>query len=338
MFSDIPKIIHQTWKTIEIPIQWKEFQESWQRLHPDWRYILWTDADNRCFIQKNYPEFLDIYDTYSYDIQRADAVRYFILRHFGGIYADLDLECLRPMDAVILNRPFVLACEPNAHAVQLGESYMLGNAFMASVPGSHCLDRIIKTLKIRSPRIVSHRDVLSSTGPEMVTDALKGIGDHEIRILDSRVFYPFTSGSPEMKNLTLGIDCNRIKVSCLRQGAYGIHYWHNTWVRNLTGELVNPDPYSVKGYIFYPGLDSPSSDLKNGGREINALSAECSAIARAVGFNTDGFIKFHLNPVPCWKTIGNETGNQGLYVKKKWQVRADLFLRSLLYRIRRFLR
>jgi hypothetical protein len=315
MYPGIPKIIHQTWKTTVIPIEWKEFQSSWQRFHPDWQYILWTNEDNRRFIETHYPEFITTYDDYSYDIQRADAVRYFILHHFGGIYADLDLECLRPMDDAILDRPFVTAYEPEAHVVQLRESYMVGNAFMASIPESLCLNRIIETMKTRSPRIVSHKEVLSSTGPEMVTSALKGIGEHEIRILDSYVFYPFTHGSPEMEDLMLGKNCHRLKEASLQKGAYGIHYWQNTWVRNLAGHLINPDPHSVKGYIFYPGTDSPGFDIKNGGRDINALSAECTADARAVGFNTDGFIKFRLHPVPRWRTIDNEAGNQGLYVK-----------------------
>ena len=43
--SGIPKIIHQTWKTKEVPEKWKKSQEEWQRLHPDWLYILWTDED-----------------------------------------------------------------------------------------------------------------------------------------------------------------------------------------------------------------------------------------------------------------------------------------------------
>ena len=31
-----------------------------------------------------------MYDSYRFPIQRIDALKYFILRHFGGIYVDLD--------------------------------------------------------------------------------------------------------------------------------------------------------------------------------------------------------------------------------------------------------
>lgn len=37
-----------------------------------------------------YPWFLETFDTYRFPIQRADAIRYFILAHYGGVYIDLD--------------------------------------------------------------------------------------------------------------------------------------------------------------------------------------------------------------------------------------------------------
>ncbi len=48
-------------------------------------------------------------------------------------------------------------------------------------------------------------------------------------------------------------------------------------------------------------------------------------------FNTDGFIKSHLIPRLIWSDIDNKTGNQGLYIKKHWQVQTKLMLYSLLY-------
>ncbi len=36
----VPKIIHQTYKTAEIPEQWKETQKSCLELHPDYKYIV----------------------------------------------------------------------------------------------------------------------------------------------------------------------------------------------------------------------------------------------------------------------------------------------------------
>lgn len=51
---------------------------------------LWTDAKSRELIATEYPWFLSTFDNYTQPIQRADAIRYFVLAHFGGIYIDLD--------------------------------------------------------------------------------------------------------------------------------------------------------------------------------------------------------------------------------------------------------
>ena len=90
----IPKIIHQTWKNETIPDKWKTYHQSWKTHFPtlEYKHILWTDKDNREFIKENYNWFLETFDNYPKNIQRADAIRYFILYHYGGIYADLDCE------------------------------------------------------------------------------------------------------------------------------------------------------------------------------------------------------------------------------------------------------
>lgn len=103
----IPKIIHQTYKNDSIPTLWQQPQQSCLDLHPDYEYKLWTDKKSREFISaeyvythlrlhgthvdiRRYPWFLETFDGYPYPIQRADAIRYFVLHHFGGIYIDLD--------------------------------------------------------------------------------------------------------------------------------------------------------------------------------------------------------------------------------------------------------
>jgi len=86
----IPKIIHQTYINESIPAHWKGPQQSCLDLHPDYEYKLWTDKKSREFIAAEYPWFLETFDGYPYPIQRADAIRYFVLHHFGGIYIDLD--------------------------------------------------------------------------------------------------------------------------------------------------------------------------------------------------------------------------------------------------------
>ncbi len=49
-------------------------------------------------LAQDYPEYLALYDGYSYGIQRADVMRLFFLHKYGGIYIDLDIECKRSLD------------------------------------------------------------------------------------------------------------------------------------------------------------------------------------------------------------------------------------------------
>lgn len=121
----IPKIIHQTYINDSIPEHWKGPQQSCIDMHPDYEYKVHNVAvrgreqhansvpalDRQkvtrvycCRVRlirlkfrmcasadlRRYPWFLETFDGYPYPIQRADAIRYFVLHHFGGIYIDLD--------------------------------------------------------------------------------------------------------------------------------------------------------------------------------------------------------------------------------------------------------
>lgn len=48
--SAVPKVIHQTWQTTEVPAKWAAARQSCIDLHPDYEHRLWTDADGLEFI------------------------------------------------------------------------------------------------------------------------------------------------------------------------------------------------------------------------------------------------------------------------------------------------
>jgi mannosyltransferase OCH1-like enzyme len=314
----IPKIIHQTWKTAEIPAEWKAYPQTWKDHHPGWTYRLWTDEDFLPFVREHFPEFQQTFTAYSYQIQRVDAIRYLILHKFGGVYVDMDIECLRPLDDLLAGREFALAAEPRLHAEWIGMEKLLCNAFMASVPGHPFLVGIIDELKHGNPKITLHSEVLSTTGPAMVTRVANALSLDQRCVLNSQTVYPLASNSQEMELLRKQSEQrDSIKKKALENGAYAIHYWANTWVRNLAGPLTNPDPFNVAGYRFFPGKDSPGHDVGNMGRNVKKLAEECHRNAEAVAFNTDGFIKHTLRPPEDWSEVPNEGGNQGLYVKEK---------------------
>lgn len=98
----IPKTIFQTWKSkTEFPENFAYWSSTAKQVNPDYNHVIWDDADNRKLIADHYPWFLPTYDAFPAEIYRADAVRSFFLYHHGGIYADMDVEFLRPFDNLI---------------------------------------------------------------------------------------------------------------------------------------------------------------------------------------------------------------------------------------------
>lgn len=102
----VPRVIHRIWKNNDVasmPRHWRGSYKKTKRIHDSigWSTYLWTDQTIRAFIALNYPWFLGTFDAYPYAIQRVDAARYLILHHYGGVYLDLDITCLRSIEPIL---------------------------------------------------------------------------------------------------------------------------------------------------------------------------------------------------------------------------------------------
>ncbi|KAH6850616.1 nucleotide-diphospho-sugar transferase [Chaetomium sp. MPI-CAGE-AT-0009] len=97
--QQIPKVIHNVFHNWRVPgndtlpADWAKMRQTCMDLNPDFEFRLWTEKASRDFIETEYPWFLRTYDGYRYPVQRVDAVRYFIMMHYGGVYMDLDNGC-----------------------------------------------------------------------------------------------------------------------------------------------------------------------------------------------------------------------------------------------------
>lgn len=93
----IPKIIWQTMKTNEVPAFMKSYADSWINLNPEYEYRFYDDSDIIAFLKKDFPEYLHGYRKLKYGASKADLWRYLIIYKYGGVYADMDCKCLRPL-------------------------------------------------------------------------------------------------------------------------------------------------------------------------------------------------------------------------------------------------
>ncbi|KAI0052995.1 glycosyltransferase family 32 protein [Auriscalpium vulgare] len=152
----IPRILHQTWKTDVLPDRWKQVSQECRAMMPDYEYMLWTDEGSRNFIAEEYSWFLDTFDSYIYPIQRADAIRYFVLHHYGGVYLDLDIGCLRRVDPLLVF-PVIL---PRTIPVGVSNDLMFaekGHPFMAQT--------IHNLVTFDHDWVLNYPTVMFSTGP-----------------------------------------------------------------------------------------------------------------------------------------------------------------------------
>ena len=231
MQQSIPKIVHQTWKETKVPRHLQAFQQTWRTQHPDWAYRLWTDADNRALIREHYAWFLPIYDNYPEPIMRVDAARYFILFHHGGLYIDLDFECLRPVDSLLADKQFVIGLEPTEHLERVMPQerhlkHILCNAFIASVPRHPFWPHLFKQLVGR--HLEPHP--LDATGPFLLTEAYGSFGQQESMSVESaNRLYPLSERQLWQEN-------NKRRKSCpIPDEAYAVHHWQGTWWRKERG-------------------------------------------------------------------------------------------------------
>lgn len=122
--------------------------------------MLWTDASSRSFIAEHYPWFLAVFDSYPYAIQRADAIRYFVLHHYGGIYMDLDIGCNRRLDPLLRFEVILPVTRP------VGVS----NDLIFAAKGHAFMDQVIHNLVTFNHRYLTHYPtVMFSTGPMFVS-------------------------------------------------------------------------------------------------------------------------------------------------------------------------
>ncbi|KAL4232655.1 hypothetical protein ACF0H5_007343 [Mactra antiquata] len=162
----IPHILHQTYKSEQIPINFASNLESFLKWNPAWTYYLWTDDSARQLIQERHPYLLEIWDNYRKPINRADALRYVVLYEFGGVYADLDVEFLRPLDRVTMKYACIFPTEPFEHsAFRLGIPYLLSNAVMMCRPKHPFIAQMLQNLA----KSVVFLEQIDVAGPAFVT-------------------------------------------------------------------------------------------------------------------------------------------------------------------------
>jgi mannosyltransferase OCH1-like enzyme len=205
----IPKIIHQIWiGPNSLPDFYKILAESWKKMHPDWQYILWKNEDLENFGIKNIKDF---YAT-NLMFERADIFRLEILERFGGVYIDIDSECLKPLDELHKNFHFYAGiCPNNANAV-------INNAIIGAIPNHPIIVNAVNKIAENSWQ----KNPLARNGviffSKIINETEFDVKNRQDILLPKNYFYPFDKHYGTKIKFNEGIQAE----------SFMAHYWGKT--------------------------------------------------------------------------------------------------------------
>lgn len=208
----IPKIIHLIWVGPRTPPPvFDACQEAIKKYLPDWECKIWTDKDIPNLTLQN-KEYYDQEKNYG---AKSDLLRYELLYQFGGVYIDIDIVLLQPLDVLNHTYEFYTCLMP---------SYkwdVLANGVLASVPGHPILKYCIDSVK-------NHRErdcIITRTGPIHFQEAFhhiaKDLESSRVVALPRTFFFPF-----EQEHIGLPAEET---AHLIKPESFAIHYWADSW-------------------------------------------------------------------------------------------------------------
>lgn len=229
------KIIHQIWfdnfkKSRRASRKaWESLEKhrkTWKEKNPDWFYICWNKEKSYDLIKYCYPQHLNTYEKYPHHIQRCDAVRYFILHRYGGLYADTDYHCVRPWNEVLekYKSDLYLVETPN----NLGKVHV-SNSLMYSKAGHVFWSKFFIYLEIHKdpPSYYGkHMTIMFTTGPAILNRVY-----NRYKILYKVKSYPWQQFHP----FGLTIDSLSIKN---KKELYAYHCGQGSWESDDSKYLI----------------------------------------------------------------------------------------------------
>jgi hypothetical protein len=197
-------------------------------LNPDFEYLFFDDAQVDAFVDTQFPQYRQVFDSFPVRIQRYDFFRYLAIYRLGGFYFDMDvflasslsplleLGCVFPFEELTVN-PFLRS--------EYGMDWEIGNYAFGAAAGHPFLHAIIEncvraqidgnwTRAIMRPiPRVFHEEfrVLNTTAPGLVSRTLAEYPDAAAQVT---VLFPENICDPAYWH---------------KFGGYGIHVMAGSW-------------------------------------------------------------------------------------------------------------
>lgn len=220
------KIIHQVWfgtipnkssakKAYE---KMKIYRDSWKIKNPLWCHTEWNKPMCISLVKTFYPEHMEMFKKYKYQIQQCDTIRYIILHRYGGWYADMDYYCNRPFNEVHTEykNDIYFVESPNAVVTER----TISNSLMYSKPKHLFWKKLLIELeKNRNAPYYygKHLTVMFTTGPAILNRIYtKNKILYNLKSLPWKLFHPY------------GITSD-IRVLSVSPEVYAVHVSQGAW-------------------------------------------------------------------------------------------------------------
>lgn len=165
----IPNILWQTYKTKKLPKDALFNLKSWVTKNPglSWHYM--DDVEVKKFFEETFSdEYVSMFNELPVPVMKADLWRIAIIYVYGGFYADLDVECVRPMKEWTKdNNTLVVGIETDGGN--------LGNYMFGATPKHPALLRVLESM------FEFHKNNQYENSPTPVQDYAQNIFDSVVR-------------------------------------------------------------------------------------------------------------------------------------------------------------
>ncbi len=232
----IPKIIHAIWFSGEpLPELYSRCLDSWKRYAPDYKVKIWNlgnyKPDHCLFFEQAIA-----HNNWSFasDYARAD-----ILYRYGGIYMDLDVEMLRPIDDLLYNDAYMSF--ESLDRIECGSG-------MGAVAGHPIMREICASYENR-PYLKEDGSWDTSTCPVRYTEVIEKHGlkkNGGFQSVEDITIYPFEMLTG--KSFDTGI----IYSSEL---SYTLHHHNGSWIPDKAHQSVSQRYRKIKSFLEEKGIN-----------------------------------------------------------------------------------
>ena len=226
----IPKLIHAIWFSGDpMPELYLKCLESWRKNAPDYEIKIWnmeTYKPDRCLFFEQAIEHKNW--AFASDYARAD-----LLYRYGGIYMDLDVEMLRPIDDLLYNDAYMSF--ESLDRIECGSG-------MGSKPGHPIIKEICESYEKR-PYLKEDGTWDNSTCPVRYTQVIEKHGlkkDGGFQFVEDITVYPFEVLTG--KSFDTGI----IYSSDL---SYTVHHHNGSWIPDPAHKAMNERYNKIQRFL-----------------------------------------------------------------------------------------